>query len=64
MTEKRKQEIINRLLNIASAFKPTDEELNLTMFSLISRYNEQYDNPELIGGKWVRENVPELKDLP
>lgn len=64
MTENRKDEIITRLLSIANAFEPGEEEPELTMFGLIHRYNAEYDNPELIGGPWVRENVPELADLP
>jgi hypothetical protein len=34
------------------------------MFGLISRYNKKYKNTELIGGEWVRENIPELANLP
>jgi len=64
LTEQRKQEIVNALRTIANNFQPTEDEPELTMFELISRYNKQYDNPELIGGKWVRENVPDLADLP
>lgn len=64
MTAQRKQEIISRLQSIAAAFEPTEDESELTMFGLISRYNQQYDNPELIGGDWVVEHVPELADLP
>ena len=64
MTDARLSEIIQRLVAIASAFVPSPEEPELTMFGLISRYNAQYDNPELIGGDWVKENVPELADLP
>jgi hypothetical protein len=49
---------------IVDNFAPSDEEQELTMFGLISEYNAAYDNPELIGGAWVREHVPELADLP
>lgn len=60
MTEQRKQEIINKLQSIINNFQPTENEPELTMFGLISRYNQQYDNPELIGGDWVTENAPEI----
>ena len=56
----RKQEIIDNLQIIIDTFIPTQEEKELTMFGLISRYNQQYDNPELIGGDWVTENAPEI----
>jgi len=56
MDNQRKQEIINNLQNIVDNFEPT-EEPELTMFGLISRYNSQHDNPELIGGDWVEENT-------
>lgn len=64
MTETRKQEIRAALLSIADAFSPTEDEPELTMFGLVSRYNQQYPNPELIGGDWVKVNVPELAGLP
>lgn len=65
MTEKRKQEITTSLQAIYDSFEPTSEEAELTMFGLISRYNETGDNAELIGGDWVVENCPEpLKSLP
>ena len=64
MQTQRKQEIVQRLIAISTSFVPTDDEPELTMFGLVSRYNQQYDNPERIGGAWVRENVPELADLP
>lgn len=64
MTPERRAEIIQRLLTIAHQFEPTDDEPELTMFGLISRYNRQYPNPELIGGDWVIQNVPELAHLP
>ena len=57
-------EIVQRLKDIASDFEPSAEEPELTMFGLISRYNKKYKNTELIGGKWVRENIPELANLP
>jgi len=64
MTEERKQEVIQRLMEIANSFVPSEEEPELTMFGLISRYNRSYDNPELIGGNWVKANIPELANLP
>lgn len=65
MTEERKNEIINALLEIYDAFQPTEEEPELTMFGLISRYNKTGQNIELIGGDWVIQNCPEpLKSLP
>lgn len=59
MTPERKAQIITRLEAILEGFQPTEEEPEPTMFWLISQYNEQYDNPELIGGDWVAENCPE-----
>lgn len=53
----RMTEIKARLKQIIVEFEPTEEEPELTMFGLISRYNAQYDNPELIGGDWVLENT-------
>lgn len=65
MTEVRKQEIINDLTAIHNGFSPTDNEPELDMFGLISRYNATGKNVELIGGSWVAENCPEpLKNLP
>lgn len=63
MTDERKQEIISILQNIYAAFASTAEELELTMFGLISRYNQAYVNIELIGGDWVIENCPEPLNL-
>jgi len=59
MTETRKQEVITVLQNIIDNFVPTEEELELSMFGLISRYNATGQNLELIGGQWVIENCPE-----
>lgn len=65
MTEQRKAEINNKLVSIYNEFEPTEQEPELTMFGLISRYNKTGENEELIGGAWVRENCPEpLKSLP
>jgi uncharacterized lipoprotein YmbA len=49
--------IEQKLKRIVAEFAPTEEEPELTMFGLISRYNAQYDNHELIGGDWVLENT-------
>ena len=57
MNEERKSEVVTHLKSIISEFVATKEEPNLTMFGLISRYNAQYDNIELIGGDWVLENT-------
>lgn len=65
MSEQRKQDIITALLTIYDSFDPTEDEPELTMFGLISRYNATGQNDELIGGDWVIENCPEpLKSLP
>lgn len=65
MTEERKQQIIGVLKGIYTSFEPTEEEPEMTMFSLVSRYNSTGQNKELIGGNWVVENCPEpLCSLP
>jgi len=73
MTEKRKQEIIEDLLGIYESFKPYYEnpreglEVLIeepSMFWLISTYTKTGRNKERVGGSWVRENIPELADLP
>lgn len=65
MNEQRKQEIIATLQSIYDNFTPTEEESELTMFGLISRYNATGQNVEMIGGDWVIENCSEpLKSLP
>ena len=56
MTKDREQQIVAALQAIVTAFAPTDNEPVLTMFGLISRYNAQHDNPELIGGDWAAEH--------
>lgn len=56
MTKDREQQIAAALQAIVNAFEPTDEEPELTMFGLISRYNALGDNPELIGGDWAAEH--------
>lgn len=58
MTEERKQEVIACLQNIYDEFTPSDDDPELTMFGLISRYNRTGQNAELIGGDWVIENCP------
>lgn len=60
MTEARKKEVIGNLQSIVDSFVPSEHEKELTMFGLISRYNQNYDNKELIGGEWVEENAPDL----
>lgn len=57
MTAEREAQVVERLRALVAAFVPTEDESRLTMFGLISRYNAQYDNPELIGGDWVLENT-------
>ena len=65
MTEERKQEIIEILQSIYESFIPIEEDSELSMFGLISRYNATGQNFELIGGDWVIENCPEpLCSLP
>ncbi len=59
MTEERKQQIITALQGICADFEPIEEEPEITMFGLISRYNATGQNTELIGGDWVVENCPE-----
>ena len=49
--------IEQRLKQIITEFEPTEEEPELTMFGLISRYNQRYENTELIGGQWVLDNT-------
>lgn len=56
MTEQREQEIVQRLQAIVDSFEPTEEEPELTMFGLISRYNATGANVELIGGDWAAEH--------
>jgi hypothetical protein len=63
MTEERKQQIIIILQGIYNGFKPTEQEPELTMFKLISLYNQSNQNPEPIGGQWVIDNCPEPLSL-
>ena len=56
MTAERELQIVAALQVIVNAFEPTDDEHELTMFGLISRYNAAHSNPELIGGDWAREH--------
>lgn len=62
MTSNREQEIISALRAIANGFEPTENEPDLTMFTLISRYNAEHNNPELVGGDWARERGFDLPD--
>lgn len=64
MKEGRKQEIIGRVQGIIDSFVETENEPELNMFGLISQYNSQHENAELIGGQWIRKNIPELANLP
>lgn len=60
MTEQREQEIVQCLQAIVDSFEPTEDEPELTMFGLISRYNATGANAELIGGDWAAEHGFEL----
>lgn len=60
MTPERAQQIVAALQAIADGFRPTDDEPELTMFGLISRYNALGDNSELIGGDWAAQHGFEL----
>jgi len=65
MTDERKQQSIIALQGIYTGFEPTEDEPELAMFGLVSRYNATGENTELIGGDWVVENCPEpLCNLP
>ena len=65
MTEERKQEIINILFDVYNNYEIPEDQDHMSMFDLISGYNRNYNNKELIGGAWVRENCPEpLRSLP
>lgn len=66
MTEERKQEIIDDLMEVYQNWEPAPEqEPRMPLYDLVSGYNKEYDNKELIGGDWVLENCPSpLKDLP
>lgn len=68
MTSERRREIIDVLMRIYKEWSPpkgVDYETDIHMFDLISAYTNNYDNKELIGGIWVRDNCPEpLKSLP
>ena len=64
MTPKRKDEVVLLLKELAETFRQTEEVPEMSMFWLVSKYNSQYENRELIGGAWVRENVPEFSALP
>ena len=66
MVKERKQEITDNLISVHSQL--IEENNNpyepIAMFDVISYYTNNYDNEELIGGSWVRENIPELADIP
>ncbi|TFJ92132.1 hypothetical protein [Lentibacillus salicampi] len=62
-------EIIKRVNLIYEEIKENKESIEevkneVSMFELISEYNQRHENKELIGGKWVRENISELSNLP
>ena len=59
MEESRKKEVVDNLKYIAQSIN----EEELTMFKLVSEYTKNHNNQELIGGEWVRENIPEFADL-
>jgi hypothetical protein len=62
MTPEREQEVIQALQTIVDNFEPTEEEPELTMFGLISRYNATGQNIELIGGDWAKEHGFDLPE--
>lgn len=53
MTAERERQIVAALQAIVDTFEPAEDEPELTMWSLIRRYNAQHDNSELIGGDWA-----------
>jgi len=57
-------EIIERIKQLYNTLEPQEDTEEVTMFDLVSAYNKNYDNKDLIGGSWIRDNIPELKDLP
>lgn len=56
MTREREAEIVAVLQSILASFQPTPDQPEPDMFWLISNYNRNYPNPELIGGQWAREH--------
>lgn len=62
MTEIQKQQIIKALQDIKGGFVSSENESELTMFGLISRYNATGQNSELIGGVWAKENGFDLPE--
>lgn len=53
MTQEREQQVATALQSIVDSFVSTEQEPQLTMFGLISRYNQTGQNAELIGGDWA-----------
>jgi len=52
-------------MEIYNNFEPQYMMEEPNMFWLVSTYNKEYDNKELIGGNWVMKNCPEpLESLP
>jgi len=58
------EKIADRFIDLYKKIKAEAGEEAVTMFDLVSAYNKNYDNKELLGGAWVRANIPYLKDLP
>lgn len=66
MVKERKEEIVS---NVKASYDYLIKNNNnpyepITMFDVVSYYTNNYDNLEIIGGDWIRENIPELKELP
>lgn len=57
-------DIINIIKELYDKLELKEDVEEVTMFDLVSAYNKEYENKELIGGTWIRKNIPELKDLP
>lgn len=58
------KDIIAKIKDLYNRLEPQEDAEEITMFDLVSSYNKNYENTELIGGEWIRKNIPELKDLP
>ena len=65
MTNERKQEIVNDLMDIYNDELPKIYGIEWSIFALMSLYRKSGKNKEKINGDWVIENCPEpLKSLP
>ena len=65
MVEERLQEIKTNILEVYNELKSTNDEYEeVTMFDVVSNYTNNYNNKEYIGGKWIRQNIEELKNIP